>query len=261
MSDLLFIPINWINILDIFLVALLLFQLHKLIRGTVAINIFFGIIIIYLIWKMLEYFQMKILSEILGQFISMGFIIIIVVFQQELRKFLLMVGSPKFTKKSTINKILQRFQMSKSTFTLTDPVAMACREFSYSKTGALIVITKTNDLEPYMETGDQIDANVSKQLIENIFFKNSPMHDGAIIIAGNKIKAARCILPLSDRFDLPPSYGLRHRAGIGVTEHSDAVAIIVSEQTGSISICTHGQIRYDISYSILKQRLQEEFNG
>ena len=257
MNNLLYI--NWVNLIDILLVAILLYQLHRLIRGTVAVNIFLGLIVIYLFWKLLEFLQMKVLSEILGQFISMGFIVIIVVFQQELRKFLLMLGSPKFSAKNPINKILRKLQIRNVSFTQIEPVVQACREFSYSKTGALIVITKTNDLEHYIETGDQIDANISKQIIENIFFKNSPMHDGAIIISGDKIKAARCILPLSDRLDLPPSYGLRHRAGIGVTEHSDALAIIVSEQTGFISICTHGEIRYDISPSDLKQALKTIF--
>lgn len=261
MIPLLFIHFTWIHLLDIFLVALLLFQLHKLVRGTVAINIFFGIVIIYLSWKILEFFELKMLSEILGQFVSMGFIIIVIVFQQELRKFLLMLGTPKLSQKGPISKFLMRFQIRKNSFTQIDAIVQACKEFAYSRTGALIVITKTNDLEPYIETGDQIDATISKQLIENIFFKNAPMHDGAIIISGDKIKATRCILPLSDRFDLPPSYGLRHRAAIGVTEHSDAVAVIVSEQTGAVSICSHGKIRYDVSLNVLRQQIAEEFKN
>ncbi len=252
--------IRILDIIDIVLVAYLFYELYKLIKGTTAINIFVGIISIYLIWKLVRALEMELLAEILGQFISVGVIALIVVFQPEIRRFLLLLGTPGFMSKKPRRFLLWRIGMSNENTLNIDPIIQACQKMSHTETGALIVITNQNELPTFVTTGEIIEANISKQLLENIFFKNSPLHDGAVIIVSNRIRAARCILPVSGNRNISHDLGLRHRSAMGITEQSDAIAIVVSEQTGKISYCKKGELTMDIQPSQLKDFLEEEFN-
>ena len=230
-----FLDLSFLDGLDIVLVALLLYYIYKLVRGTVAINIFIGIAIVYLIWKLTVALQMELLSDILGKFLGGGFIALIIVFQQEIRKFLLMVGSTNFASKKGI---LKRFNFLKSDIIVTtdvESIVSACIEMSVTKTGALIVIGRNNSLEMIKQTGDAMHAEVNKPLLKSIFYKNSPLHDGAIIIEDNFITATRVILPIEKNISIPARFGLRHRAAIGITMRSDAISLVVSEETGKIS--------------------------
>ena len=248
-----------LDLIDILLVALLLLELYRLMRGTTAINVFLGIIAFYLLWKLVKALQMELLTEILGQFINVGVIALIVVFQKEIRQFLLLLGTPKFIRNA--NRFILFWNKSSNIGKPTNilPIVLASQRMANSKTGALIVIAKRNTLKEYIDTGEFIDSNISQHLIENIFFKNSPLHDGAIIILSDRIKAAKCILPTTERTDLPLSHGLRHRAAIGITEQTDAIAIIVSEQSGEISYSKSGNIRLNVKPYELKKFLEQEF--
>jgi len=222
-------------------VALLLYYIYKLVKGTVAINIFIGIIIIYLVWKLTDFLQMELLTGIFGGFIKVGIIALIVVFQPEIRKFLLMVGSTNFSKRG---KFLSQFKFLKTETndeTNVDAIVSACIKMSASKTGALIVFERNNSLDFLISTGDEMNIKVTQPIIESIFFKNSPLHDGAIIVSNNIVKATRVILPVNNDKIIPQRFGLRHRAAIGVTEKTDALALAVSEQTGHISYFKDGE--------------------
>ncbi|MFA4851571.1 MAG: diadenylate cyclase CdaA [Bacteroidales bacterium] len=254
-----FITIRWLDVIDVLLVAILFYQLYSLIKGTGTINIFIGIIAIYLIWVLVKAFEMELLTEILGQFISVGMIALIIVFQQEIRQFLLLLGSPNFLKKGSKSFINIKWQLNQLEGLDIEPIVNACESMASSHTGALIVIAKKNELKPYVETGELLNASISKQLLENIFFKNSPLHDGAVIISGNRIKAARCVLHVSEKADFPSYVGLRHRAATGITEESDAIAIVVSEQRGEISISQNGILTINIKAQKLREILIKEF--
>lgn len=254
-----FLEFSILDIVDILLVAFLLFQLYKLVRGTVAIKIFVGISAIYLLWKLVEVLQMDLLSEILGQFIGVGVLAVIIVFQQELRKFLLMIGNTKFFSKEGIMKF--KWVNEENTVEVNvNAVIDACKQMANSMTGAIIIITVENSLSSYIDTGEFIEGTTSSSLLQNIFFKNSPMHDGAVIITGNKIMAARCILPVIENDTFPSHLGMRHRAAAGITENTDCLAIIVSEERGKISFAKNGKLEIDLSSEQLKERLQEELH-
>ncbi len=255
----LFIQIRITDLIDVFLVASLLYTLYYLLRGTAAINIFLGIVSIFLMWKLVSLLQMELLSEILGAFVSVGFIALIIIFQPEIRQFLLALGTPNFIRK---HKQKLRFlgirylDESVPDFSVLEPV---CASLSEKKTGALIILMRQNRLFEYVNTGVKIDALISKNLIENIFFKNSPLHDGAMIIGDNRIIAAGCILPVSQRLDLPGRPGLRHRAALGISEQSDALAIVISEETGQISIAKGGELMRMESATAMLEMVQREF--
>ncbi len=239
--------IDWKDIIDIFLVAYLIYAFYNLIRGTAAINIFVGILALYLIWKVVESLGLNMLSEILGQFIGVGVIALIIVFQQEIRRFLLLLGSRRFIKDKKNNFLFKKI-LKADKKTEYQGLVRACEEMAKDKCGALIIIATDKDkLLDIQDTGVNIDAYISKDLLMNIFFKNAPMHDGAVIIHGNKIKAAKCILPVSQNEDLPDDMGLRHRAAIGISEDTEILGIIVSEQTGKISIAKNGKITRGVS--------------
>lgn len=249
----LFIEFNIWDVVDILLVAYLLYELYNLLRGTAAINILFGIVAVYLVWKLVTALDMELLSEIFGAFISVGFIALIVVFQPEIRKFLLMVGTPNFGNVGRKRRfLLWKFDLGKQNGTDLDPVVIACSKLSESKTGALIVFGNKIGLEQYARTGERLDANISDQILLSIFFKNNPLHDGAVIIQNNRINAARCVLPVSSSQKIPAHLGLRHRAAAGVTEHSDSIAVIVSEETGHISYAYKGMIHPPVKANELK---------
>jgi diadenylate cyclase len=252
--------IRLLDIIDVFLVALLLYELYNLVKGTAAINILIGIVAVFIMWRLVKALEMELLSEILGAFISVGFIALIVVFQPEIRKFLLFVGSPVLRRKKRTRFLFWRVSLTEDEHLDVDPLVQACHKLALSKTGVLIAIALRNELTEYIETGLMIDARISDQLIENIFYKNNPLHDGAVIITSNRITAARCILPVSKNAELPISFGLRHRSAVGLTERTDAICIIVSEQTGHISFCKQGELKNNILPAELKNLLEEEFS-
>ena len=214
-NQLLFITFTWLDALDILLVAVLLFQLYRLVKGTVAINIVLGIVSVFLVWKIVQALKMELLSEILGKFIGVGVIAIIIVFQQELRRFLLFVGTSGFFDRKNFNLKLFKWKMGKATNVDLAAIVKACKNMSENKTGALLVITTKSDLNFYANTGEPVESKVSARMIESIFYKNSPLHDGAIIITDNRIKAARCVLPVTEDPDFPGHLGMRQSCGCG----------------------------------------------
>ena len=236
-----FLDISFTDVLDILLVALLLYYLYKLLKGTVAINIFIGIVIFYLIWKVTDILNLDVLSNILGKFISVGFFALIVVFQQEIRKFLLLIGSSNFASKRNVIRYFKFFNQDQAVIKV-DLTALlnASEKMANEKTGAIIVLERGNNLDFIKNTGDEANIELSTQILETIFFKNSPLHDGAIIIKDNQIIATRVVLPVSDSTAIPSKFGLRHRAGFGISEKTDALVLVVSEQSGEISYIKNG---------------------
>lgn len=256
-----FLTFRWLDALDILIVALLLYQLYNLVRGTAAINIFLGILALYLLWLLVRALNMQLLGSILGQFIGVGVLALIVVFQQEIRRFLLLIGTTRFMSgKGSPFQWLNIAKGLRSEGQLNvNAVVSACLDMAHQSTGAIIVIARENSLQFYASTGEAIDAEVSAKLLESIFYKNSPLHDGGVIIVGNRIKAARCVLPVTDNDDFPAHLGMRHRAAVGLSESSDALAIVVSEQTGGISIASEGKLEYDVSPKQLRDILDKAF--
>jgi len=230
-----------IDFIDVFLVALLLYYVYKLVKGTVAINIFIGIIIIYGIWKLTDFLKMNMLHNIFDGFIKVGIIALIVVFQPEIRKFLLMVGSTNLGTKGKFFRKMKFLKTEADTETDVDAIIAACYKMGTTKTGALIVLERNNNLDFLIGTGDEMSINLTQPILESIFFKNSPLHDGAIIIENNTVKATRVILPVNNEKKIPERFGLRHRAAIGITERTDALALVVSEETGQISYIKNGE--------------------
>ncbi|HSI91605.1 MAG TPA: diadenylate cyclase, partial [Adhaeribacter sp.] len=226
-----FFDIGWIDILDVLLVTILLYQLYKLLTGSVALKIFIGFLSIYLLYLMVKAAGMELLTAILGQFMGVGVLAGIILFQQEIRKFLLMVGkTTAFNNDKLFRGFPWRKEDSADRLNLT-PFIEAAKSLAGKNTGALIVFAKSSELQFYADSGDFLDAAVSKRLLLSIFNKTSPLHDGAVIVAGNRIKAARCILPVTESDDVPASLGLRHRAAIGLSEVTDSVILVVSEET------------------------------
>ena len=252
-----FVPFTFIDFIDIILVAAIMFWIDRATRGTNAPYIISGIIMIYLMWVVVRTLNMELLSNILGQFVSVGVIALIIVFQPEIRRFLQMIGM----RQKRFNFIARIFNRNDNTsVTIIAPIVQACREMSAHKTGALIVIGRQSDLRLITEGGIAIDAKISTPLLENIFFKNAPLHDGAVVIEGDRIVAAKCILPVTQS-DVPKSYGTRHRAAIGMSEISDAIILVVSEETGGISIAHGGTIHRDIAPDQLTNLLQRHFGA
>lgn len=250
---------NILDTVDIILVALLLYYVYKLIRGTVAINIFIGIVIFYLFFLLVDALEMHMLTRILGGFMSVGIIALIVVFQPEIRKFLLMIGSTNFGKKSGV---LGRFKFLVNTVnentTDSEAIIDACVKMGSSKTGALLVLERNNNLDFLIETGDEMNIKVTQPILESIFFKNSPLHDGAIIIANNIIKATRVILPVTNKKSIPSRFGLRHKAAIGITEKTDAIALVVSEESGQVSYVNNGEFVLFNDTQELKEKIKAD---
>ena len=251
-----FLDFSFLDALDILLVAPLTYYIYKLLKGTVAINIFLGIAFIFLIWKITQILKMEMLSNILGYLLSGGVIALIIVFQQEIRKFLLMIGTTNVTSRT---QFLKQLKFLKSEITLetdSDTLLNACKKMSKTKTGALIVIERTNSLDFLIKTGDSMNAEINEVLLESIFYKNSPLHDGATIIRDNFVVATRVILPISDSINIPSRFGLRHRAAFGVSEKTDAVCLLVSEETGEISYIKDGSFELYADYNELVEKLK-----
>lgn len=254
-----FLDFGFIDLVDIVLVAYLFYKLYMLIKGTVAINIFTVIAIIYLIWTFVKAINMQLLSTILGQFIGIGVLAIIIVFQQEIRRFFLLIYSEYLANFNlSLEHIFSRFIKTPPQVKVYS-IAKACINMSKSKTGALIVISRSSKLETYTSTGTKLNADTSSVLLESIFFKNSPLHDGAVILVREKIMAAGCILPVSDDTSLPQSYGLRHRSGLGISEATNALTIVVSEETGEISYFKNGNFFPNIQGAQLRKILENEY--
>ncbi len=237
-----FLKFGITDVLDIVLVAILLYYIYKLVRGTVAINIFIGIVIVWGFWKLTQLLDMKMISSMVGGFMQVGLIALIIVFQQEIRKFLLMIGSTDFANK---RKFVKHFKFLKQEGLVSeldiDSVLGACDRMGKTRTGAILVLKRNNSLDFVKSSGDPMNIKVNKPIIESIFYKNSPLHDGAAIIAENHIVATRVILPVSKDRSMPQRFGLRHRAAVGITERTDAVALVVSEETGQISYIKNGE--------------------
>lgn len=253
-----FLEFRFLDFLDIILVAFLLYYMYKLVKDTVAINIFLGIAIIYLIWKLTQVLQMKMLSDILGKFIGGGFIAIIIVFQQEIRRFLLMLGA---TSISTKKGVLRQFSFSDKeglSNTTVEDIVHACHDMGKTKTGALIVIGKNNSLERFKTTGDTMKIEVNRPILKSIFYKNSPLHDGAIIIEDNTITATRVILPLAKDVDIPLRFGLRHRAAIGISMQTDVLVLVVSEETGKLAYIKNGEFVFFDDIDKLIELIQQD---
>lgn len=256
---LLFIKLGVFDILDILIVAFIFYQVYRLVKGTAAINIFAGIFTFYVAWLLVRAFNMELISSILGQFIGMGVIALLIVFQQEVRRFLLLVGS-RYNLQNIFN-LEKLFVKPVIQTTVSEAIVEACINFSATKTGALIVFQQNTELYNYAQTGVILKSKVTGELIENIFFKNTPLHDGAVIISDNRILAARCILPVSDRRDIPGSMGLRHRAALGLSSVSDAYVVVVSEETGNTTFFKDGNYKVKVSPEELKKFLNNDFTG
>jgi len=256
-----FLHMSWIDLLDILMVAVIIYFVFRWIRGSSAINIFIAVIIVLLIKVVVSALGMRMMNTLLGTIIDVGAVALIVIFQPEVRRFLNNVGRRAG---NTLGgkSLFARLFSGKLSHAVSNPsvneIGLAVDEMSEQKTGALIVIRHQNSLEDIIDTGDVIDAHISSRLIMNIFFKNSPLHDGAMIISGDRIVAARCTLPITDRTDLPARYGMRHKAAVGLSEQSDADVIVVSEETGQVSFVRAGVVKRILSLNELKLLLGEK---
>lgn len=250
------------DVIDIFLVALMLYYIYRLMKESRSLNVFYGIIVFVLIWLFVsQVLEMKLLGSILSQLASVGVIGLIVLFKEEIRKFLYQLGAHQ-----RVKSIMRFFSQHKDNGRDEDketimPIVWACMDMAKQKVGALIVIERATPLDDIVQTGEQIDSRVNKLLIENIFFKNSPLHDGAMIVSKKRIKAAGCILPVSHNMDIPKELGLRHRAAMGISQDSDAIAVVVSEETGRISVAIKGQFHLRLSAEELESILAREMIG
>lgn len=255
-----FLQMSFTDILDIVLLALLIFLLFRWIRGSSAMSIFIAIISLYFIRILVSAFNMKFMTTLLDTVLDVGVIALIVIFQPEIRQFLTRIGNKYMSSargKAILDRILGRKQEGHNSSQTVNELTEACRRMSESKTGALIVIAHNTPLDEIMSSGDMIDASVHRRLIMNLFFKNSPLHDGAMIIKNDRIAAARCTLPMTHNKNIPANFGMRHKAAIGITEDSDADVVVVSEETGNISFVKGGVVTKIQNINELKLLLGE----
>jgi uncharacterized protein (TIGR00159 family) len=248
--------ITILDFIDIVLVAVIFFQLYRLIRGTAAFSIFLGIFFIYLTWLVVKTLNMELMTALLGQIIGVGVIALIIVFQQEVRRFLLVLGNKYISRSSfPFSRYFASVRNEQETPGMIEEIVRACESMSSKNTGALIVIGNRSSLDLFTEGGEILNARVSSELLETIFFKNSPLHDGAVLIERGLILAARCPLPITDQVSIPPHFGMRHRAAVGMSEHSDAVVLVVSEETGYITVVVSGEVRENVTPKELRNIL------
>lgn len=248
------------DFVDIFCVALMLYYIYRLMKESRSLNVFIGIMVFIVVWLFVsQILEMRLLGSIMDKLVSVGVIAIIILFQEEIRKFLYNLGAHR-----RVNGIIRLFvsgdNKDKVDMESIMPVVMACMNMGKARIGALIAIERISSLDDIVETGDIIDANINQRLIENIFFKNSPLHDGAMVISKKRIRAAGCILPVSHSIDIPKELGLRHRAAMGISQDSDAIAIVVSEETGRISVAIKGQFHLRLSAEQLESILTRELD-
>ena len=254
-----FIEFGLIDIIDIFLVALMLFYIYRLMRESRSLNVFIGIMVFVVIWLFVsQIIRMRLLGSILDKLVSVGVIALIVLFQEDIRTFLYNLGAHRRMRSFIRFFSKEKGKDQKEVKETIMPIVMSCMNLSKGKVGALIVIERTVPLDNIVRTGDTIDAAINQRLIENVFFKNSPLHDGAMIISKRRIKAAGCILPVSHDLDIPKELGLRHRAAMGMSQESDALAVVVSEETGGISVAVRGEFRLRLSAEELEGILTKE---
>ena len=250
------------DMIDILCVALMLYYLYRLMKESRSLNVFIGIIVFVIIWLFVsQVLEMRLLGSIMDKLVSVGVIAIIIIFQEEIRKFLYSLGAHQ--RMRGFMRLFYSGGRNKKTMhkTAIMPIVMACINMSRGKVGALIVIERMASLDDIIETGDRIDANINQRLIENVFFKNSPLHAGAMVVSKRRIVAAGCILPVSHNTDIPKELGLRHRAALGISQDSDAIAIVVSEETGGISLAIKGEFRLRVSGELLESILTKELIG
>lgn len=248
--------ITILDLVDIVLVAIILFQLYRLIRGTTAFSIFLGIFLIYITWLIVKSLNMELISALLGQIIGVGVIALIIVFQQEVRRFLLVLGNRYITRsRFGLTRIFSSVREEQDNPGIAEEIVRACESMASKRTGALIVIGRRSSLDLFLEGGEILNAKISAELLEAIFFKNSPLHDGAVLIEGGVILAARCPLPVTDQVAIPSHFGMRHRAAVGMSEHSDAAVVVVSEESGFITVVISGEIRENITANELRNVL------
>lgn len=249
-----FLEVSWVDLVDIGMVSILLYQVYKLIRGSIAVNIFLGILALYLIYLIVRAAQMELLATILGQFMGVGVIAMIVLFQPEIRKFLLVIGRSAEFKDNFLKTISNWRSEYHDDFDIHE-ITDACKTLKASKTGALIVFSRDTELKFYAETGDRLDAEVNKRLLLTIFNKTTPLHDGAIIIYKGRIKAARCVLPVSENDHLPPHFGLRHRAAVGMSENTDTLVLAISEESGRLILARNGKYLRSLRLKQVEQKI------
>lgn len=250
-----------IRILDIldFLIALyLVYFLYKYVKGTVAVNIFIGIILFLLLLTIVTQLKMRILTLMLGSIAGIGLIALIVIFQPEIRRVLLMIGDNTIKGRFRfLDKLFKQAGLDNSSqsVALADEIIQAAKQLSKTNTGVLIFFSKT-ELPAILKTGTLVDAKLSRKLLETIFYKNAPLHDGAVVVFEDRILGASCILPLSESSNLPPELGLRHRAALGASESGDGLALVISEQNGSISYAFEGKLYHNVTFSELRMKLE-----
>ena len=248
------------DIIDIVLVALMLFYIYRLMKESRSLNVFMGILMFIVLWLVVsQVLEMRLLGSIMDKLVSVGVIGLIVLFQEDIRKFLYNLGAHQ--RMRFIRRLFSSSDKKQDFETLKQvimPIVMSCMSMSKKKVGALIVIQRATPLDDIIATGERIDATVSQRLIENLFFKNSPLHDGAMIIANHRIRAAGCILPVSHSLDIPKELGLRHRAALGITHESDCIAIVVSEETGGISVAIRSEFQLRLTAEKLESILTQE---
>ena len=245
------------DIVDILIVALLLFYLYRLMRKSGTLSLFYGVLAFIIVWVVAyEIFDLRLTGTIVDKFMSIGLIILVILFQDQIKRFLIDIGGPSRWKH--LRRLFKHDETDDKLHAQVMAVVYACMSMSKSKTGALIVFQRKMPLTDYERTGDIIDADINVRLIENIFFKNSPLHDGAMIIANNRIASVGCILPVSHDMDIPKNLGLRHRAALGMSQATDALCVIVSEETGGISVANAGEIKVKVSTIDLENILSSE---
>jgi diadenylate cyclase len=252
-----FLEVSWVDLIDISLVAVLLYQVYKLIRGSLAVNIFLGILALYLVYLIVRAAQMELLATILGQFMGVGVLAMIILFQPEIRKFLLLIGRTTEINRDNIFRGITNWHPEPQDDFDVHELIEAVKSLKATRTGALMVFSRDIELKFYAETGDPLDAKVNKRLLLSIFNKNSPLHDGAIIIHKGRIKAARCVLPISENDHLPPHFGLRHRSAIGMSETTDTLILVVSEETGRLILSRNGKYIRGLRLKQVEQKILE----
>lgn len=252
-----FLEISWVDFVDVALVGILLYQIYKLIRGSIAVNIFLGILALYLMYLIVRAAQMELLATILGQFMGVGVLAMIILFQPEIRKFLLLIGRSTEINRGSILKSIANWRGSHHDDFDVHQLMEAVKTLKVTRTGALIVFSRDMELKFYAETGDPLDAEVNKRLLLSIFGKNSPLHDGAAIIYQGRIKAARCVLPVSENDHLPPHFGLRHRSAIGMSETTDTLVMAISEETGRLILARNGKFIRGLKLKQVEQKILE----
>ncbi len=254
-----FLEIKWVDIFDILLVSLLIFNIYKLMQGTLAVRVSGGFLVLYFLYLLVQATEMELFTAILHQFMEVGVIVAVILFQQEIKKFLLILGKSTDIQESTfLGGIFHRRKNSLEGNFSVAGILEAMKELGSTNTGALMVISRNaTEMASYLETGDKLDSILSKRLLISIFNKYSPLHDGAVIIYDGRIQAARCILPVSENQSIPASMGLRHRAGIGMSEVTDSLILLVSEETGQLSVAQNGEIDSNLSLPEIRAKMNQ----